>query len=49
MVSFIKFLPSSASAWDGTFNGELLSSGSYWYEIILNSREVLRGYFALKR
>jgi len=45
----LKFLPSSASAWDGTFNGELLSSGSYWYEIILNSREILRGYFALKR
>ena len=45
----LKFLPNSASGWDGTFNGELLSSGSYWYEIILNSREVLRGYFALKR
>lgn len=45
----IKFLPSSASSWDGTFNGEFLSSGSYWYEIVLNSKEVLRGYFALKR
>ena len=45
----LKFLPSNASVWDGTFNGELLSSGSYWYEIILNSREILRGHFALKR
>ena len=45
----IKFLPSNTSGWDGTFNGKLLSSGSYWYEIVLNSREVLRGYFALKR
>ena len=45
----LKFLPNNASAWDGTFNGELLSSGSYWYEIVLNSRKILRGYFALKR
>ena len=45
----LKFLPNNTSAWDGTFNGELLSSGSYWYEIVLNSREILRGYFALKR
>ncbi len=45
----IKFLPSSASSWDGTFNGQLLNSGSYWYEIVLNTREILRGYFALKR
>lgn len=45
----LKFLPNSDSSWDGTLNGELLPSDSYWYEIILNSREVLRGYFALKR
>ena len=45
----LKFLPNNTSAWDGTFNGELLSSGSYWYEVVLNSREILRGYFALKR
>ena len=45
----LKFLSSSTLAWDGTFNGELLNSDSYWYEIILNTREVLRGHFALKR
>ena len=45
----LKFLPNSASSWDGTFNGKLLPSDSYWYEIVLNSHEVLRGYFALKR
>ncbi|WP_298550465.1 T9SS type B sorting domain-containing protein [uncultured Algibacter sp.] len=45
----LKFLPSTKSSWDGTFNGELLSSGSYWYEIVLNTREILRGHFALKR
>ena len=45
----IKFLPSSATSWDGTFNGKRLNSGSYWYEIVLNTQDVLRGYFALKR
>ena len=45
----LKFLPSTSSSWDGAFNGKLLSSGSYWYEIVLNTREVLRGHFALKR
>jgi len=45
----IEFLPSTTATWDGTFNGKLLNSDSYWYEIILNSNEVLRGYFALKR
>ncbi|WP_406685291.1 T9SS type B sorting domain-containing protein [Seonamhaeicola sp. MEBiC1930] len=45
----IKFLPGSAFSWDGTFNGKLLENDSYWYEIVLNSREIIRGYFALKR
>lgn len=45
----IKFLPNSTLNWDGTYNGKLLNSDSYWYEIVLNTHEVLRGYFALKR
>ncbi|WP_203256591.1 T9SS type B sorting domain-containing protein [Hyunsoonleella ulvae] len=45
----LKFLPSKALSWNGTFNGKLLPSDSYWYEIVLNNREVVRGYFALKR
>ncbi|MFV9551828.1 T9SS type B sorting domain-containing protein [Algibacter sp. PT7-4] len=45
----IKFLPSTATSWDGTFNGNLLNSDDYWYEIILNTKEVLRGHFTLKR
>ncbi|MEP3837443.1 MAG: T9SS type B sorting domain-containing protein [Algibacter sp.] len=45
----LKFLPSTTMGWDGTYNGQLLNSGSYWYEIILNTHEVVRGYFALKR
>ena len=45
----LKFLNGNSLKWDGTFNGVLMNTDSYWYEIVLNSREVLRGYFALKR
>ena len=45
----LKFLSSTQQSWDGTFNGRFLPTDSYWYEIILNDRSVLRGYFALKR
>ncbi|GAA4891886.1 hypothetical protein GCM10023311_15380 [Flaviramulus aquimarinus] len=45
----LKFLPANSQGWDGTFNGAYLSSDSYWYEIVLNTGEVLRGKFALMR
>ncbi|SEP84442.1 gliding motility-associated C-terminal domain-containing protein [Hyunsoonleella jejuensis] len=45
----IKYLPRNSQGWDGTFNGQRLPNDSYWYEITLNNREILRGYFALKR
>jgi gliding motility-associated-like protein len=45
----LKFLSGNVLGWDGTYNGESLGTDSYWYEIVLNSKEVLRGYFALKR
>ncbi|WP_165454361.1 T9SS type B sorting domain-containing protein [Hyunsoonleella pacifica] len=45
----LKFLPSKTQSWNGIFNGKLLPNDSYWYEIVLNSREIVRGYFALKR
>ncbi|MFD2725809.1 T9SS type B sorting domain-containing protein [Hyunsoonleella rubra] len=44
----LKFLLPS-SKWDGIFNGQLLPSDTYWYEIVLNSGGAVRGYFALKR
>lgn len=44
----LKFLLPNSVGWDGTFNGQLLSSDSYWYEIVLNTHEVLRGHFTLK-
>ena len=45
----LKFLSSNTSGWDGTFNGQLMPTDSYWYVIVLNNRNVLKGYFALKR
>lgn len=45
----LKFIPDTNQGWDGTFNGQFLPNDSYWYKIILNSREIIRGYFALKR
>ncbi len=45
----IKHLPRNSQGWDGTFNGRYLPTNSYWYEIVLDNQEILRGYFALKR
>jgi gliding motility-associated-like protein len=45
----LKFLSNTTQSWNGTFKNKNLPSDSYWYEIVLNNREVLRGYFALKR
>jgi gliding motility-associated-like protein len=45
----IKSLPPNSSGWNGTFNGDLLISDTYWYVIALNTGEIIKGYFALKR
>ncbi|MEW4922312.1 T9SS type B sorting domain-containing protein [Algibacter sp. 2305UL17-15] len=45
----LKLLDPKSQGWDGTFNGNQLPTDTYWYEIVLNSREIIRGYFALKR
>lgn len=45
----LKFLLPNSIGWDGTYNGKHMKTDSYWYEIVLNTNEVLRGYFALKR
>ncbi|UKM65528.1 T9SS type B sorting domain-containing protein [Flavobacteriaceae bacterium GSB9] len=45
----IKFLASNSNGWDGTFNGQLLPTDSYWYVIVLNTKEIIKGHFALKR
>ena len=45
----LKSLLPNSIGWDGTFNGKQMNTYSYWYQILLTSNEVLRGYFALKR
>jgi len=45
----LKFLLPNSLGWDGTFNGEKMLSDDYWYVIILNTGEALKGHFALKR
>lgn len=45
----IKYMLPNSIGWDGTYKGYLLPNDSYWYEIVLNNREIVRGYFALKR
>jgi len=45
----LKFISGNSLKWDGNFNGEAMNTDSYWYEVVLNSGDVLRGYFALKR
>ena len=45
----LKFLLPNSSGWDGTLNGELLRSDDYWYVISLNTGDILKGHFTLKR
>ncbi len=45
----LKFLLPNSPGWDGTYNGSLLSSDSYWYIVVLNTGEAVKGHFALKR
>ncbi len=45
----LKFTTNINEGWDGTYNNQRLPNDSYWYEIVLNTQNVVRGYFALKR
>tara|TARA_R110002096_G_scaffold6693_4_gene30521 strand:- start:82 stop:1494 length:1413 start_codon:yes stop_codon:yes gene_type:complete len=45
----LKYLNPDSEGWNGTYNGQLMPTGDYWFRIILNSGEVVRGHFALKR
>ncbi|MEL6809725.1 MAG: T9SS type B sorting domain-containing protein [Bacteroidota bacterium] len=40
---------SSDLGWDGTYNGELMPSSSYWYEAFTSDNRVFRGFFTLAR
>ncbi|MFI1744703.1 T9SS type B sorting domain-containing protein [Thalassobellus sediminis] len=45
----LKFLLPNTPGWDGTYKGSLLPSDSYWYVVVLNTGEAIKGHFALKR
>lgn len=45
----LKFFANTSQSWDGTYRNTPMPNDSYWYEIVLNNRNVVRGYFALKR
>ena len=42
-------LKATNQGWDGTFNGNLLPSTDYWYQIILESGQQFKGHFSLMR
>ena len=48
----LKEIGSNTPGWDGTFNGNLMPAGDYWYvaNVIQNGeRFQIKGHFALKR
>tara|TARA_R110002049_G_scaffold292252_3_gene476657 strand:- start:3764 stop:5131 length:1368 start_codon:yes stop_codon:yes gene_type:complete len=45
----LKFLLPNSLGWNGIFNGKLLNTDDYWYVIMLNSGDTLKGHFTLKR
>ena len=45
----LKSLAPNSQGWNGTFNGNPLNTDDYWYVVTLNSGEVIKGHFALKR
>lgn len=47
---FGKFLVHiSESGWDGTYNGQPMPSGDYWYHVTLDNGDIIKGHFTLKR
>lgn len=45
----LKLLPPNSGGWNGTYRGQLMESNDYWYVITLNSGEIVKGHFSLKR
>ncbi|WP_158293155.1 T9SS type B sorting domain-containing protein [Tamlana fucoidanivorans] len=45
----LKTIYLNSEGWDGTFNGYPQITDTYWYHITLNTGEVLKGPFTLKR
>ncbi|HSG05681.1 MAG TPA: T9SS type B sorting domain-containing protein, partial [Nitrospiria bacterium] len=47
--NFLAQLDGRSQGWDGNFNGRPLPPSVYWFEAVSLRRELIRGYFALKR
>ncbi|MBU3820602.1 T9SS type B sorting domain-containing protein [Flavobacteriaceae bacterium XHP0103] len=45
----LKSLLPNSDGWNGIFNGQLMESNDYWYAITLNSGDIIKGHFTLKR
>ncbi|MEO6348236.1 MAG: T9SS type B sorting domain-containing protein, partial [Aquaticitalea sp.] len=45
----LKRLSSKDLGWDGTYNGEKMSSNDYWFNAKLNNEVIFNGHFTLKR
>ncbi|WP_396142690.1 T9SS type B sorting domain-containing protein [Flavobacterium sp.] len=46
---FIKELDNINSVWDGTYNGNLLTSDDYWFVVTRSNGKQCKGHFAMKR
>lgn len=38
-----------SSGWDGTYNGQPMTSSDYWYSVLLEDGRLIKGNFSLKR
>ena len=45
----LKQIGTTGLGWDGTYNGQLMSSDDYWYSIQFEDGRSAKGHFALKR
>ena len=45
----IKQINAGVSGWNGTFNGNQLSSSDYWFVLELTNGKTVKGHFSLKR
>ncbi|WP_309609335.1 choice-of-anchor L domain-containing protein [Flavobacterium sp.] len=45
----LKQLNSNSLGWNGTFNGENLPSGDYWFTLTLFNNKTIKSHFSLKR
>nr|WP_299346697.1 T9SS type B sorting domain-containing protein [Allomuricauda sp.] len=47
--TFLKQIDQNSAGWDGTFNGNPLPSGDYWFKAVDDENRMVQGHFALKR